>query len=70
MSFNDLWPGPPPNYRNLAPESSNKDDHFFRCPDCGNLFAIGTWLKDGNMIECDVAGCFGQFYAELETVSN
>lgn len=60
-----LWPGPAPRFPTLAPDHSDEDDHYFRCPDCGELFAVGTWLKDGNLIECDASPCLGQFYAKL-----
>lgn len=69
MSFDDsVWPGPSPHFPSLAPEFSDQENHFFRCSDCGELFAIGRWVEDGNLIECDAPGCTGQFYASLPPV--
>jgi hypothetical protein len=60
--------GPSPDFPSLVPESTDEHDHYFRCPDCGNLVAVGRWLRDGMMFECDVGGCLGQFYAALGTI--
>ncbi len=67
--MSDLWPGPPPSFPSLGPESHDEHDHFFRCPDCGELFAVGMWLRNGDLIECDVRGCNGQFYAVIQPPS-
>lgn len=65
-----LWPGPSPDFPSLAPEGSSEDDYYFRCPDCRNLVAVGKWLRDGMYFECDMSGCFGQFYAALDVGAN
>jgi hypothetical protein len=64
-SLSGLYPGPPPDFPKLAPESNTEFGYFFRCQDCRELFAVGTGLLNGDLVECDTKGCLAQYYALL-----